>query len=81
MGGTQKGFQNTQPSYEDPSIKQCPNCMRKFNEDAAERHFPVCAKKAKENAMKNKKPAYNPTLQKAKTMSSSNITQSLGGQY
>lgn len=27
--------------------------MRKFNEVAGDRHIPVCAKKAKENSMKN----------------------------
>jgi endogenous inhibitor of DNA gyrase (YacG/DUF329 family) len=44
-------------TFEDPSYKKCPHCERKFNEEAAERHFPVCAKKAKENAMKNSKKA------------------------
>ena len=40
--------------YVDPSYKQCPNCLRNFNQEAADRHIPVCAKKAKENAMKSK---------------------------
>ncbi|CDW81789.1 UNKNOWN [Stylonychia lemnae] len=45
-------------TYEDPSIKQCPGCQRKFNETAAARHIPICTNKAKENAIKNKgKPA------------------------
>lgn len=28
--------------YIDPSLIQCPNCQRRFNEKAAERHIPVC---------------------------------------
>jgi len=34
---------------------KCIHCQRTFNEEAGTRHIPVCAKKAKENAMKNKK--------------------------
>lgn len=30
--------------YIDPSLKQCPNCLRRFSEKAAERHFPLCKK-------------------------------------
>lgn len=28
--------------YVDPSLIQCPNCLRRFNSNAAERHIPVC---------------------------------------
>ena len=44
--------------------------MRKFNEDAAARHIPVCAKKAKENAMKGKSGKV-PIQQASKTVKSS----------
>ena len=27
----------------DPSLVQCPNCGRRFNQSAAERHIPKCA--------------------------------------
>ena len=30
------------------SLTPCPHCNRKFNEDAAKRHIPLCEKKAKE---------------------------------
>ena len=30
--------------YIDPSLIQCPNCERRFNQKAAERHIPVCKK-------------------------------------
>lgn len=50
-----KDFQATE--FVDPSIKQCPHCLRKFNEEAGTRHIPVCAKKTKENAMKAKSKA------------------------
>lgn len=33
---------------------ECKFCGRKFNEQAAERHIPLCEKKFKENQMKNK---------------------------
>ena len=49
-GGTSGGY----TPYVDPSYKQCPNCLRNFNQEAADRHMPVCAKKAKENAIKSK---------------------------
>lgn len=29
-------------SKPDPSLIQCPNCMRRFNSNAAERHIPIC---------------------------------------
>lgn len=28
--------------YIDPSFIQCPNCLRRFNQKAAERHLPIC---------------------------------------
>ena len=31
------------PSAPDPSLIPCPNCGRRFNETAAERHIPKCA--------------------------------------
>jgi len=36
----------------DPSYVQCPNCLRRFNEVAAERHIPLC--KNKPNSMLKK---------------------------
>lgn len=30
------------PTVEDPSYVQCPNCLRKFNEQAGNRHIPLC---------------------------------------
>eukprot|EP00163_Fabomonas_tropica_P012404 TRINITY_DN23694_c0_g1_i1.p1 TRINITY_DN23694_c0_g1~~TRINITY_DN23694_c0_g1_i1.p1 ORF type:complete len:455 (-),score=81.32 TRINITY_DN23694_c0_g1_i1:133-1497(-) len=33
-----------EPSAPDPSYVQCPHCMRRFNETAAARHIPHCAK-------------------------------------
>jgi hypothetical protein len=33
---------------------KCPHCPRTFNENAAERHIPVCEKKAKLEMMKSK---------------------------
>ena len=46
--------QAAQMKFEDPTYKECPGCQRKFNENAAARHIPICVKKAKENAIKNK---------------------------
>ena len=46
-------MKNEEVYREEDSYKQCPHCMRKFNDHAAERHIPVCGKKAKVNAMKN----------------------------
>lgn len=70
-------------TYQDPSYKQCPNCQRRFNEDAAERHFPVCAKKAKENQMKNKSTrgstVQNSTSQSRSTKVSSSTLTNYGG--
>lgn len=41
----------------------CPTCGRKFNEQAAERHFPICANKSKGDNIKatgkGKQPAAN----------------------
>jgi len=54
-GASSFGNPKSYQPYEDPTFKKCPHCERTFNQEAAERHFPVCAKKAKENAMKNKK--------------------------
>jgi len=45
-GNLQAYLKDNQPNakepYVDPSLKQCPNCLRRFNEKAAERHFPIC---------------------------------------
>ena len=30
------------PSAPDPSLVQCPHCGRRFNENAAARHIPIC---------------------------------------
>jgi hypothetical protein len=30
------------------TLTPCPHCNRKFNEDAAARHIPICEKKARE---------------------------------
>jgi len=30
--------------YSDPSLVPCPNCSRRFNVKAAERHIPICSK-------------------------------------
>ena len=40
------------PAVVDSSLIPCKHCGRTFNEKAAERHIPFCAKKAKENKMK-----------------------------
>jgi hypothetical protein len=56
--------------------------LRKFNEEAGNRHIPVCAKKAKDNALKNKKPTTSTASTsgaRGKTQSSSNITAALMG--
>lgn len=40
-------------SAPDPSLVPCPNCGRKFNEKAAERHIPLCKSiKAKPTSLK-----------------------------
>lgn len=75
-GGNFGGSKAPAQTFEDPSYVQCPNCMRKFCEEAANRHIPVCAKKAKENAMKskgNKLPPQNSTQSKFARQSSSQI--------
>jgi len=40
------------PPEEDTSRTQCPTCGRSFNEEAAKRHIPFCANKAKLDAIK-----------------------------
>jgi hypothetical protein len=35
------------PPSENPDYIQCPHCQRKFNENAANRHIPICGEKAK----------------------------------
>ena len=65
-------------TFEDPSYKQCPSCQRKFCEDAANRHIPLCAQKAKANAMKTGKgpkaaPVQNVTQSKFPKQSTSQI--------
>jgi len=40
--------------YVDDSLKQCPHCSRRFNEDAAAKHFPLCERKAKDQAVRAK---------------------------
>jgi hypothetical protein len=42
-GSQQTNAQPAQP-YIDPTLIQCPNCLRRFSEKAAERHLPVCQK-------------------------------------
>ena len=42
------------PTIVDNTLVKCKHCARSFNENAAERHIPFCAKKAKENKMKAK---------------------------
>lgn len=55
-GGRGGGF--AQPTIEQHDDRtECPHCGRKFNEQAAERHIPLCEKKARE--MKNKGAANN----------------------
>jgi hypothetical protein len=39
------------PPTIDESLVLCKHCGRRFNENAADRHIPFCAKKAKENKM------------------------------
>ncbi len=39
--------------YEKADYVQCPTCGRSFNDDAAKRHMPFCASKAKIDKMKN----------------------------
>lgn len=43
--------------------KECPHCFRKFNEEAANRHIPVCAEKAKAKQF-NSRPQINKKLRK-----------------
>ena len=31
--------------------KQCPHCSRMFNDDAAQRHFPICARNAESSKL------------------------------
>lgn len=40
-GGGGGGGAPPQP-YIDPTLIQCPNCQRRFNDKAAERHIPIC---------------------------------------
>lgn len=39
-------------AYNDQSLTPCPHCGRTFNEEAASRHIPICARKAKEAQFK-----------------------------
>lgn len=41
QGGQTVNAAPKQP-YIDPSLIQCPNCQRRFNDKAAERHIPLC---------------------------------------
>jgi hypothetical protein len=72
-------FRNDQRAteFEDPSIKQCPHCLRKFNEEAGTRHIPVCAKKALENAMKQKGKAATASGRQSSRQSSTAYGRSL----
>jgi len=38
----------------DPSLVPCPHCGRRFNENAAQRHIPICARKAQNVANQNR---------------------------
>lgn len=42
----------TAAKYNTQNLKPCPHCGRTFNEDAASRHIPICAKKAKNSQFK-----------------------------
>eukprot|EP00730_Choanoeca_flexa_P002911 TRINITY_DN11225_c0_g1_i2.p1 TRINITY_DN11225_c0_g1~~TRINITY_DN11225_c0_g1_i2.p1 ORF type:complete len:406 (+),score=60.81 TRINITY_DN11225_c0_g1_i2:71-1288(+) len=81
-GGTVADLPPPAPS-ENPDYVQCPTCSRRFNEDAAKRHMPFCAEKAKREAMKQKntnskadavkkRTSYKPPLPRSRT--SSNMT-------
>ncbi len=51
--GTTSAY-NIPPEADEQSLyTQCPTCGRSFNEEAAKRHIPFCANKAKMDAMKN----------------------------
>jgi hypothetical protein len=39
-------------SYNQQSMAQCPHCGRKFNDDAAARHIPICERNAKNSRFK-----------------------------
>lgn len=41
-GGGGGGAPAPSQPYIDPTLIQCPNCQRRFNDKAAERHIPVC---------------------------------------
>ena len=43
-GGDLRDLPPPPPSEIDPSLVQCPHCSRRFNDKAAERHIPHCAK-------------------------------------
>jgi rubrerythrin len=40
------------PVTVDTTLVPCKHCGRSFNENAAEKHIPFCAKKAKENKLR-----------------------------
>ncbi|EGD81576.1 hypothetical protein PTSG_02291 [Salpingoeca rosetta] len=46
-----KGADVDVPVVEDPDLVKCKFCGRTFNEDAANRHIPVCERNAKKKAM------------------------------
>jgi hypothetical protein len=45
---------------EDADLTRCAHCNRTFNHEAAARHIPICERKAKEAAMKNRGSAKAP---------------------
>jgi hypothetical protein len=54
--GDEAGYQEAAKiaaDYEQQQLVPCPHCERTFNEDAAKRHIPICANKARAAQMKN----------------------------
>lgn len=54
--GDEAGYQAAKKiasDYEQQQLVPCPHCERTFNEDAAKRHIPICADKARKAQMKN----------------------------
>eukprot|EP00045_Choanoeca_perplexa_P008283 m.76396 g.76396 ORF g.76396 m.76396 type:complete len:559 (-) comp14428_c0_seq1:1383-3059(-) len=49
-----KGDGPPAPALEDPSLVKCDFCGRTFHEEAANRHIPICKRKAQEQKMKSK---------------------------
>jgi hypothetical protein len=56
-GGSSGGAAVNVPSPYDDDLVPCKICGRTFNENAAQRHIPLCEKKQKEQALKKGGPA------------------------